>query len=376
MSLDSDSPDASRTNLSHLSDAILSNAIETLIAQIDRDQPEAETMALAGEVLREGGLVAFPTETVYGLGANAFSEPAVARIFMAKERPANDPIIVHIADLDQLPEVAIDIPDLAHELAMAFWPGALTLVLKKHRRIPGNVTAQNDTVAVRMPSHPIAHLLIEEAGVPVAAPSANRFSRPSPTSALHVLADLQGRIDIVLDAGSSDIGVESTIIDLTAATPTILRPGGVALETLREYMPNLIYTPRFIAETERAPSPGTMVKHYAPNAELLVFQGQNDEKVHDLMRRTTQQYVEQGKEVGIMTPDGEALDYEGLPVQIMLLGQNQTSMAAQLFAGLRALDAAHVDVILMRAPEQSGIGLAVWDRLLRAAQGRIIRVDE
>ena len=234
---------------------------------IDRLAPAAEAIALAGETIRAGGLVAFPTETVYGLGANAWDTQAVARIFHAKGRPSTDPLIVHIADMEQLSQVARAIPASARELCRRFWPGALTLVLPKANAIPANLTAGLDTVAVRMPDHAVALALLRNAGVPIAAPSANLFSRPSPTSAQHVLEDLAGHVDIVLDAGSTTIGLESTIVSLVDNPPRLLRPGGISLESLREIVPDLRYEPQYIAEDgEAAPAPGTMLKHYAPRA--------------------------------------------------------------------------------------------------------------
>lgn len=347
----------------------------TFTARVDRNLPDPEIMALAGEVIRGGGLVAFPTETVYGLGANALDEAAVDRIFAAKARPASDPIIVHIHALHQLEQVAIEIPPVAHALAEKFWAGALTLVLKKCEAIPRNITAGRETVAVRMPSHPVALALLHEAGVPIAAPSANRFSRPSPTSAAHVMADLKGRVDVVLDGGNTDIGVESTIVDLTAPVPTVLRPGGITLEQLREVLPTLVYRPQYLPEdTESAPAPGNLTRHYSPRAELLLFRGTSPLAVVQAMHQTADKYIEEGKSAGILVLDGDALSFTELEAQIVLCGKDETAFAAHLFAGMRMLDEAKVDVILVRAPEQTGLGLAVWDRLLRAAAGRVIEV--
>jgi L-threonylcarbamoyladenylate synthase len=348
---------------------------ETHVATVDPQNPDPQVMALAGQVIRDGGLVAFPTETVYGLGANALSDVAVAHIFEAKERPANDPLIVHIEEVEQLELVAREIPNIARKLATAFWPGALTFVLKKRPEIPDNVTAGRDTVAVRVPSHPIAQSLLHEAGVPIAAPSANRFSRPSPTTAAHVLADLEGHVDVILDGGSTHIGVESTIVDLTSEIPTVLRPGGITLEALREYLPTLAFRPQYIAEDEIAPAPGTLLKHYSPHATVKVFKGEQ-EAVYQAMRETAAVNIRAGQQVGILAQDNEALEFAGLDVQIVLIGKTPEAMAAALFAGMRALDNIHVDVILARAPEESGLGLALYDRLLRAAEGHIIEVGE
>ncbi|MEM9950788.1 MAG: L-threonylcarbamoyladenylate synthase [Chloroflexota bacterium] len=345
---------------------------ETYMAKIDALNPDPQAMSLAAQVINSGGLVAFPTETVYGLGANAFNTQAVERIFEVKERPANDPVIVHIAEMYQLNDIAINIPSIVDKLTDVFWPGALTLILHRSEQIPDSVTAGQDTVAVRMPSHPIAQSLIRQSGVPIAAPSANRFSRPSPTSAVHVMHDLAGRVDVVLDGGNTHIGVESTIIELTSAVPTMLRPGGIALEELRQYLPSLAFRPQHILEDETAPAPGTLLKHYSPNAEMLVYTGDNDEAVWQEMRRQAQTLLDKGRKVGIMVLDDDVMRFEGVIAQYVMLGHDVEAMAATLFSGMRELDAAEVDVIMVRAPQQVGLGLAIFDRLKRAAEGNII----
>jgi L-threonylcarbamoyladenylate synthase len=344
---------------------------ETYITNIDAIDPDPISMALAGQVIIEGGLVAFPTETVYGLGANAFNAEAVARIFLAKERPANDPLIVHIHEIEQLSLVARDIPEMAYMLADMFWPGPLTMVLKRQDNIPDNVTAGQETVAVRLPAHPIAQELIRKAGVPIAAPSANRFGRPSPTSALHVLQDLGGSVDLVLDGGNTHIGVESTIIDLTQPIPVMLRPGGISLEELQRYLPMLAFRPMRLSDEDVAPASGTMLKHYSPNAEVLVFNGER-ESVIAAMRAKAQELA--GQALGIMVLDSDVFAFEGIAAHYVLLGKDKEAMAANLFAGMRDLDASEIKTILVAAPEQVGLGLAIYDRLMRAAEGKVIEV--
>ncbi|MCU0512309.1 MAG: L-threonylcarbamoyladenylate synthase [Anaerolineae bacterium] len=347
----------------------------TLIARVDRATPDPELMALAGQIIRQGGLVAFPTETVYGLGANALDAAAVARIFQAKERPASDPVIVHIHSLAQLDEVAVDVPPVAFTLAEQFWAGALTLVLPRHPAVPPGISAGRATVAVRMPAHPVAQALLQAAGVPIGAPSANRFSRPSPTSAAHVMADLNGRVDVVLDGGSTDIGIESTIVDLTGPVPQVLRPGGIPLEALRPLLPALAYRPQYLPDdVASAPAPGTLLKHYSPQADVLVFQGSDPLRVLEAMHQTADKYVAEGHSVGILAQDSDALHFRGLEVQIVLCGRDEAAFATHLFAGLRTLDAVPVQKILVRAPQPVGLGLAVQDRLIRAAEGHIIQV--
>ncbi|MDQ2807830.1 MAG: L-threonylcarbamoyladenylate synthase, partial [Chloroflexota bacterium] len=252
---------------------------ETAIWAVDPQHPDAALLAQAGALLRAGELVAFPTETVYGLGANALDPGAVARIFAAKERPAADPLIVHIADLSGLAEVAADWSDLVAPLAAAFWPGPLTLVLPRGPAVPLAVTAGGATVAVRMPAHPIALGLIRAAGVPIAAPSANRFTRPSPTRAADVAADLDGRLPLILDGGPTQHGVESTVLDLTCSPPRLLRPGAIPLEQLRALLPNVATTAPAAPNGEIARSPGTLLKHYAPQAELWLFDGPDPARV-------------------------------------------------------------------------------------------------
>lgn len=349
------------------------NVIDTYLAKINPADPDPLAMSLAAQVIRDGGLVAFPTETVYGLGANAFDELAVAGIFRAKERPAGDPLIVHIDEMSDLERVAVDIPDVARQLAARFWPGALTLVLRKNPDIAANVTAGQDTVAVRMPSHSVAQELIRKANVPIAAPSANRFSRPSATSPLHVLQDLIGRVDVILDGGNTTIGVESTIVDLTTSVPTLLRPGGIPLEALREVLPTIAYRPRRVGEDSTAPAPGTMLKHYSPDAAVLVYSGA-DEAVYAAMREKINAMTATGERAGVLALDHELAHFADVNAQIVLLGADLEAAAANLFSGIRELDAAEVDAILVRAPEQTGLGLALYDRLQRAAEGKLIEV--
>lgn len=347
---------------------------ETLLFAIDAHNMPATSDALAhaANVIRAGGLVAFPTETVYGLGANALSETAVAGIFTAKERPANDPLIVHLADISELAAVAINIPPLAYVLAERFWAGALTLVLPKHPNIPYSVTSGQETVAVRVPSHPIAQALLRASGVPIAAPSANRFSRPSPTTAAHVLADLGGRVDVVLDGGACAIGVESTILDLTHTPPRILRAGGISLETLQAVIPDALLRTYALREQDTAPAPGTLLKHYSPATPLLLFTGDNTERLFARMAQTAHDLNTPAKRAVILLTIPTEYDWGDLWVQT--LGNDDSAWAGQLFATLRQLEH-HASAILVQAPPQTGLGLAVWDRLWRAAEGRLVHVD-
>jgi L-threonylcarbamoyladenylate synthase len=349
-------------------------ARSTRILYVNPVSPEVEPIQDAAKVLSSGGLVAFPTETVYGLGANALDAQAVNGIFAAKGRPASDPIIVHLHDLAQLSTVAINIPDLAYELARQFWPGPLTFVLQRNPTVPPNVSAGMPTVAVRMPSHPVAIALLKAANLPVAAPSANRFARPSATTAAHVLEDLDGRIDMILDGGAAVIGVESTIVDLTKVQPTVLRPGGITLEALRTLIPDVTVVSKHLHPDDHGiEAPGMLLKHYSPRAELLLFDGKADSLI-PAMRTYALQQIEQGKKVGFLLPDNELSTIADLTVETVNVGSTESEISHNLFSAMRSLDQSGVDVILVHTFGQSGLGLALWDRLLRAAEGHIIEV--
>jgi L-threonylcarbamoyladenylate synthase len=342
---------------------------------IDPTQPDARLLARAAAVLQRGGLVAFPTETVYGLGANALDGLAVQRIYAAKQRPAHDPVIVHIYDDRQLLLVANDVPVIVSRLCDAFWPGALTLVLRRSSYITPNVSSGLRTVAVRMPAGNIARELLRAAEIPIAAPSANTFSRPSATTAEHVLEDLDGHVDIVLDGGATILGLESTVLDLTGAVPTVLRPGAVTLEALRDVLPHVQVRERMNAADAPATeaSPGLLVKHYSPRAQFLLFDG-SSEVARDAMAEEARRLVAQGKHVGVLMVNEDRPAFAGLPVVAEVLGSSDdlAQIGMRLFAGLRALDTHGVHVILARTLSAEGIGAAIADRLLRAAEGKII----
>lgn len=350
---------------------------QTIVLTVDAAHPAPELIARAAALLRQGGLVAFPTETVYGLGANALDAAAVARIFTAKGRPAADPLIVHIAELAQLEVLAAQPPALADTLAAAFWPGPLTLVLRRRPIVPANVSAGRATVAIRMPAHPVARALCAAAGVPIAAPSANLFSRPSPTLAAHVLHDLAGRIDLLLDGGPTPIGLESTVLDLTGEQPRVLRPGGVPIEALRAYIPDLIFTPSYLAANDEAQAaPGMLLKHYSPRAELRLFGGARA-RVLARMRADAAAALARGLRVGVLATDEDCAALAGLPIQPGALGpaHDLAQIGQRVFAAMRDLDQQGVDLILARGVEHSGLGLAIWDRLVRAAEGRVVEVS-
>ena len=352
----------------------------TRVLQVDPAQPDPAVLEQAAQALRAGRLVAFPTETVYGLGANALDGDAVARIFEAKGRPATDPLIVHLAHIGQLSMCASHVPPAARKLGLAFWAGPLTIILPKQPQIPDSVTAGLPSVALRVPSHRVARALMEMAGVPVAAPSANRFSRPSPTTAAHVMADLDGRIDIVLDGGPTDIGLESTIVDFTVDPPVMRRPGGLTLEQIQSVVPEVVAVASQGNADVAQLAPGQLTRHYAPRAELTLYDGALEQVIKSVAA-AARTLAATGSRVGILAPEDDlvalapelaALASNGrVEVQPYGSRRDPARAAHELFAALRALDATGVSHILATSVGPHGLGLAVRDRLARAAEGRI-----
>jgi L-threonylcarbamoyladenylate synthase len=347
--------------------------VKTLRLSIDANHletPESgELLERASGILRAGGLVALPTETVYGLGANALDRAAVERIFAAKSRPAWDPVIVHVASRIMLEGLVEAIPQGARRLMEAFWPGPLTLLLPRTRAVPDVVTAGRPLVGVRMPSHPVALELIRRAGIPLAAPSANRFGHISPTTAEHVLHDLDGRIDAVVDAGPTEHGVESTVLDPAPDPMVILRPGAVTAEQIRDVAGavELYKGGEILRQTpaEALPSPGVGVRHYAPRARLLLVEAPDDELGVCLAEAAS---AARDERLGVMLPAGIAAPREFAAAQVYPWGNWRApeTLAQGLYAGLRTLDAAACTVILCPLPRAEGIGVAIRDRLRKA----------
>jgi L-threonylcarbamoyladenylate synthase len=327
-----------------------------------------DAIGQAAKILRAGGLVALPTETVYGLGANALDEVAVARIFAAKQRPAWDPVIVHIADRKMLDGLVTDIPGAARKLMDAFWPGPLTLLLPRSDAVPDAVTAGRPLVGVRMPAHPVAFELIYQAGIPVAAPSANTFGHISPTTAAHVLEDLDGRIDAVLDAGPAEHGVESTVVDPCQSPMMIYRPGAITAYQIQEAAGTVesfrAGGPLNGQPREAMPAPGVGLRHYAPRARLVLVEGSFDSLARQFAY-TASRYP--GERLGLMLPDGIPAPAQAAAVFPWGRWLAPDEMARDLYAGLRALDAAGCTVILCPLPPTDGIGAAIADRLRKAA---------
>lgn len=355
----------------------------TLVVRVDPLALDAAVIDDAGARLRAGQLVVLPTETVYGLGAHALDAEAVAGIFAAKGRPRTDPLIVHLASASDVPRVAATVSETAAALAARFWPGPLTLLLPKHVDVPAIVTAGRDSVAIRVPSHPVAHAVIVAAGVPVAAPSANRFSRPSPTTAAHVLADLDGAVDLVVDAGPTAIGVESTIVDCTVSPPVVRRAGGVPIEALRHVAPDVVAIEAVAGDGEAQLAPGQLLRHYAPAARLTVYDG-TPAAAEARVLREVRQATGAGRRYGLLAPQESlmalapsiaAAASHGRVVSASLGPRHEPEAAAQvLFARLRELDDAGVDEIAAILPAGEGLGAAVRDRLRRAAEGRVVSV--
>ena len=349
--------------------------VETQVLAVDPRRPQSDLIRQAARIIQVGGLVAFPTETVYGLGANALDAEAVVRIFAAKGRPSYDPVIVHVADTAMLAELVTTISPVAARLTERFWPGALTLVLPRSDRVPLVVTAQGPTVAVRCPDHPVAKALIEAAECPIAAPSANRFSHTSPTTAQHVLDDLNGKIDLILDGGPTSIGVESTVLDLSGERPVLLRPGGVLLEDLEAVLGQVDKIGN--QEKRKAlPSPGMLDRHYAPTATLILFSGP-DHLVQDAIRARAEDEIVSGRNIGLLVADEDGARLSKLRCPQASLGSqaDAESVARRLFDAMRTLDDAGVELILARDFAPQGLGLAIRDRLRRAAE-EIVSVGE
>lgn len=316
----------------------------------------------AGEILRNGGLVGIPTETVYGLAANALDGKAVAKIFKAKGRPMDNPLIVHISDEKQIYSLVREYPEKAQKLAKAYWPGALTIILPKADCIPDEVSAGLDTVAIRLPSHPVARAIICAAGVPLAAPSANSSGKPSPTTVFHVLDDIDGKIDAVLDGGECAIGVESTVISLAGEKPRLLRPGGVTPEQLEAVLGEIEIdraVTKQLEEGQKVESPGMKYKHYAPNASVTIVSGSSEDYVR---------FVNSKNEPGVYALCFDE-DAENLCIPFIPYGRQDDSLmqAQQLFDALRELDNRGAKKVYARRPKQDGVGLAVYNRILRAA---------
>ena len=333
----------------------------------------------AGQILKQGGLVAFPTETVYGLGGDALNPQASRKIYAAKGRPSDNPLIVHIASFSAVTKIVREIPDAARQLADAFWPGPLTIIFPKNDVVPKETTGGLDTVAIRMPSHPVALALIREGGGYIAAPSANLSGRPSPTTAAHVIHDLSGRIDVIIDGGDGDIGIESTIIDVTEDIPVILRPGFISLEMAESILGEVRMDPGLASDDPRfrPKAPGMKYRHYAPEADLKIVQGSSG-RVVEQIRILARKASDTGKRTGIIASDETSERYADLGAGVIVRSagkrSEEISISRHLYGILREFDELGVDQIYSESFETPQIGHAVMNRLIKAAGHQVIEV--
>jgi L-threonylcarbamoyladenylate synthase len=351
--------------------------METKIVKMTQDNIDKKAIEEAGDILRNGGLVAFPTETVYGLGANALDEKAAMSIYKAKGRPSDNPLIVHIARREDLDSLVESVSDGAERLMEKFWPGPLTIVFKKSKLVLDSITGGLDTVAIRMPNHKITLELIKEAGVPVAAPSANTSGKPSPTIASHVVEDMDGRVDMIIDGGDAGYGVESTVVDVSGDELMILRPGGITAEDLRGVFEKVSLDPALeYGVSDAVPrSPGQKYKHYSPEAEVIIYTSSDLDKLSTGISKVYDDYVKEGKKPGILST-AETSESYGERLQLILGDRsNPISLSSRLFKRLREFDQLGVDVILAEGLNQLGINLATMNRLKKAAAGQVIVID-
>lgn len=348
--------------------------MKTRIYELDEKNIDILAIKEAAEIIRRNGTVIFPTETVYGLGANALSKEAALSIYKAKGRPADNPLIVHVSCIDMLLYVIGEpLSAKAKVLIEKFWPGPLTLIFKKSKAVPVEVSAGLETVAVRMPDNEIALALIKQSELPIAAPSANLSGKPSPTKGEHVIHDMDGRVDAIISSSSSKVGLESTVLDLTGEVPTILRPGGITLEELQEVLGE-VHIDKGLVDKETAPkAPGMKYTHYAPDAEMTLIKGEIDAVVEAIKKFAKEQSV-QGKKVGILATDETKSFYQEGIVISMGSRDNLYTAASRIFDALRAFDQHKVDVIYAEALSEENIGMAVMNRLKKAAGFHIVEV--
>ncbi len=349
--------------------------METKVEKIEKTQMNMDIINAAGQILKQGGLVAFPTETVYGLGANALDEEAARKTYAAKGRPSDNPLIVHIASLEDLYPITKKVPEKAVALAEKFWPGPLTMIFEKSELVPYGTTGGLETVAVRMPDNKVALALIRAGGGYVSGPSANKSGRPSPTMARHVLDDLEGRIDMILDGGPVHIGVESTIVDMTVEPPMILRPGAVTKEMLEETVGEVAVDHTILTADAKTPpkAPGMKYRHYAPRAEMTVVEGPL-EKVVDKIGELAAARENEGHRVGIIATQETMGRYDHENVKCIGTREDESTVAANLYAILREFDDDGTEYIYSEAFASDGIGSAVMNRLLKAAGHHVINV--
>lgn len=351
---------------------------KTLFLKVDPENFDSTKIQTAAKIIQKGGLVAFPTETVYGLGADALNPVAVLALFEAKKRPLDNPPIVHVADPKEVYRLVKEAPKKAELLMERFWPGPLTLIFEHSNLVPQVTVAGLETVAIRMPKHKVAIELIKQSRCPIAAPSANLAGKPSPTNAQHVYEDLNGRIDAILDGGSTNIGVESTVVDLSVNPPMLLRPGGTSFEALKNVLCDLVLHPFVKAEQELSlqeiRSPGMKHKHYAPKAKVIVVEG-NVTAVVTKVKELAESYRLRGEKIGVLATDETQNAYRADVVKSLGTRFNLLTVAQNLFRLLREVDAENVDVIIAEGVPSEGLGLAVMNRLRKASAYHIIKAE-
>lgn len=350
--------------------------MDTEIIKIDEQNIDMSLIKKAGQIIKTGGLVAFPTETVYGLGGDALNPKSSKRIYTAKGRPSDNPLIVHISKWESLKEIVEDIPFSAKALADKFWPGPLTMIMKKSSKVPMETTGGLDTVAVRMPVNKIALALIEAAGGYVAAPSANLSGRPSPTSVKYVIEDMANRIDVIIDGGDANIGLESTIVDLTENPPLILRPGYITESQLETVLNGVKVDRGILGEDSniKPKAPGMKYRHYAPKGSLTIVSG-SSENVIDYIISHTEEHVKQGQKVGIIGTDENLKRYSADSIKSVGSVKDEEKIAHRLYNILREFDDENVDIIFSESFEEGELGTAIMNRLLKAAGYQIVQLD-
>ena len=349
--------------------------MNTIIQKVEKEHPDETVLKQAGEILKSGGLVAFPTETVYGLGGDGLNARSSEKIYAAKGRPSDNPLIIHISDMESLDRIVSYVPEKARKLAEKYWPGPLTMIFQKSEEVPLETTGGLDSVAVRMPSHKTARMLIRYGGGYVAAPSANTSGRPSPTKASHVIEDLNGKVEMILDGGEVGIGLESTIVDFTEEIPVILRPGYINQEMLEDVLGQVrMDKGLLITDTGIRPkAPGMKYRHYAPKAQLTIIEGNTEAVVQEINRRC-QDGEAAGLRAGVIGTDETVSAYHAQVVKSIGTRQDEESIARHLFGILREFDEEKVDMIFSESFETPRMGQAIMNRLLKAAGHHIIKV--
>lgn len=339
--------------------------MKTRVIKINPKNPKKSDIVKCSSVLRKGGIVAFPTETVYGVGADGLNTKAVKKIFKAKNRPADNPLIFHIAEKSEINRLSKNIPKIANELIGKFWPGPLTLIFLKSKIVPKVATGGQNTVAIRMPSGKIALELIRNLGNPIVAPSANLFGKPSPTTTKHVIDDLDGKVDIIINGGRTDIGIESTVLDLSSKTPTILRPGKVSISKLKKVIKNVKYDPSLLGKKTKliSKSPGMKYRHYSPNAQFILIKGKKTEsniKINSLIKK----FIKKNMRVGLINYKPKI---SSTLITTKNIGTTSEKIAKNIFRVFREFDEKNVDVIIMKEINEEELGFAVMNRLKKAA---------